>query len=87
MCGKVGKAIGGIFGLGGSSSTPTVPPTVPQADPVATSVNVGDDTGSNNDNATTNAKKKRGFSSTQLRDFRSGLESILGNTNGKNTLG
>ena len=83
MCRKVGKAIGGIFGLGGSSSTPTVP----QADPVATSVNVGDDTGSNNDNATTNAKKKRGFSSTQLRDFRSGLESILGNTNGKNTLG
>lgn len=83
MCGKVGKAIGGIFGLGGSSSTPTVP----KADPVATSVNVGDDTGSNNDNATTNAKKKRGFSSTQLRDFRSGLESILGNTNGKNTLG
>jgi hypothetical protein len=83
MCGKVGKAIGGIFGLGGSSSMPTVP----QADPVATSVNVGDDTGSNNDNATTNAKKKRGFSSTQLRDFRSGLESILGNTNGKNTLG
>lgn len=83
MCGKVGKAIGGIFGLGGSSSTPTVP----QDDPVATSVNVGDDTGSNNDNATTNAKKKRGFSSTQLRDFRSGLESILGNTNGKNTLG
>jgi hypothetical protein len=83
MCGKVGKAIGGIFGLGGSSSTPTVP----QVDPVATSVNVGDDTGSNNDDATTNAKKKRGFSSTQLRDFRSDLESILGNTNGKNTLG
>lgn len=83
MCGKVGKAIGGIFGLGGSSSAPTVP----QADPVATTVNVGDDTGSNNDDATTNAKKKRGFSSTQLRDFRSGLESILGNTNGKNTLG
>ena len=83
MCGKVGKAIGGIFGLGGSSSTPTVP----QTDPVATSVNVGDDTGSSNDDATTNAKKKRGFSSTQLRDFRSGLESILGNTNGKNTLG
>lgn len=83
MCGKVGKAIGGIFGLGGSSSAPTVP----QADPVATTVNVGDDTGSSNDDATTNAKKKRGFSSTQLRDFRSGLESILGNTNGKNTLG
>ncbi|MCI7199473.1 hypothetical protein [Megasphaera elsdenii] len=82
MCGKVGKAFGSIFGLGGSST-----PTVPQTDPVATSVNVGDDTGSSNDDATTNAKKKRGFSSTQLRDFRSGLESILGNTNGKNTLG
>lgn len=83
MCGKVGKAIGGILGFGGSSSTPTVP----QADPVATSVNVGDDTSGSNDDATTNAKKKKGFASTQLRDFRSGLESILGNTNGKNTLG
>lgn len=83
MCGKVGKVFGSIFGLGGSSSTPTVP----QADPVATSVNVGDDTSGSNDDATTNAKKKKGFASTQLRDFRSGLESILGNTNGKNTLG
>lgn len=86
MCGKVGKAIGGILGFGGSSSAPTVP-TVPQVDPVATSVNVGDDTSGSNNDATTNAKKKKGFASTQLRDFRSGLESILGNTNGKNTLG
>lgn len=86
MCGKVGKAIGGILGFGGGSSAPTVP-TVPQTDPVATSVNVGDDTSGSNDDATTNAKKKKGFASTQLRDFRSGLESILGNTNGKNTLG
>lgn len=81
MCGKVGKAIGGIFGLGGST------PTVPQADPVATTVNVGDDTSNTTDDATKNAKKKRGFSATQLRDFRSGLDSILGSTNGKNTLG
>lgn len=80
MCGKVGKAIGGILGFGGSSSAP-------QVDPVATSVNVGDDTSGSNNDATTNAKKKKGFASTQLRDFRSGLESILGNTNGKNTLG
>lgn len=87
MCGKVGKAIGGILGFGGGSSAPTVPPTVPQTDPVATSVNVGDDTSGSNDDASTNAKKKKGFASTQLRDFRSGLESILGNTNGKNTLG
>lgn len=83
MCGKVGKAIGGILGVGGGSSAPTVP----QTDPVATSVNVGDDTSGSNDDASTNAKKKKGFASTQLRDFRSGLESILGNTNGKNTLG
>lgn len=83
MCGKVGKAIGGILGFGGSSSAPTVP----KVDPVATSVNVGDDTSGSNNDATTNAKKKKGFASTQLRDFRSGLESILGNTNGKNTLG
>ena len=39
------------------------------------------------DDATKNAKKKRGFAATQLRDFRSGLDSILGSTNGKNTLG
>ena len=39
------------------------------------------------DDATKNAKKKRGFSATQLRDFRSGLDSILGSTNVKNTLG
>lgn len=83
MCGKVGKAIGGILGFGGGSSTPTVP----QADPVATTVNVGDDTNNTTDDATKNAKKKRGLSSTQLRDFRSGLDSILGSTNGKNTLG
>lgn len=81
MCGKVGKAIGGILGFGGgSSSAPTV-------DPVATTVNVGDDTSNTTDDATKNAKKKRGFAATQLRDFRSGLGSILGSTNGKNTLG
>lgn len=80
MCGKVGKAIGGILGFGSA-------PTVPQADPVATTVNVGDDTSNTTDDATKNAKKKRGFSATQLRDFRSGLDSILGSTNGKNTLG
>lgn len=80
MCGKVGKAIGGILGFGRGS-------TVPQADPVATTVNVGDDTSNTTDDATKNAKKKRGFSATQLRDFRSGLDSILGSTNGKNTLG
>lgn len=83
MCGKVGKAIGGILGFGGGSSAPTVP----QADPVSTTVNVGDDTSNTTDDATKNAKKKRGFSATQLRDFRSGLDSILGSTNGKNTLG
>lgn len=82
MCGKVGKAIGGILGFGGGST-----PSVPQADPVATTVNVGDDTSTTTDDATKNAKKKRGFAATQLRDFRSGLDSILGSTNGKNTLG
>jgi hypothetical protein len=82
MCGKVGKAIGGILGFSGGSA-----PTVPQADPVATTVNVGDDTSNTTDDATKNAKKKRGFAATQLRDFRSGLDSILGSTNGKNTLG
>ena len=71
MCGKVGKAIGGILGFGGGSSSA---PTVPQADPVATTVNVGDDTSNTTDDATKNAKKKRGFA-------------ILGSTNGKNTLG
>lgn len=84
MCGKVGKAIGGILGFGGGSSSA---PTVPQADPVATTVNVGDDTSNTTDDATKNAKKKRGFAATQLRDFRSSLDSILGSTNGKNTLG
>lgn len=77
MCGKVGKA---LFG-GGSA------PPVTKVDPVATMVNVGDDTKDNGDDGVTSSKKKKGFSSTQLRDFRSGLESILGNTSGKNKLG
>lgn len=84
MCGHVGKAIGRVFGIGGSST-----PSVQQADPVATTVNVGDDTGTTGeDEATKKAKKKKGFSSTQLNDWRSGLSSILGGENNdKNTLG
>ena len=39
MCGKVGKAIGSVFGLGHTST-----PSVQQADPVATTVDVGDNT-------------------------------------------
>lgn len=83
MCGHVGKAIGRAFGFGGSSMN------VQQADPVATTVNVGDDTGTTGeDEAMKKAKKKKGFSSTQLNNWRSGLSSILGGENNdKNTLG
>ena len=83
MCGIVGKAIGSVFGLGHTST-----PSVQQADPVATTVDVGDNTKTGDEEATNKAKKKKGFSSTQLTDWRSGISSILGgDTNGKNTLG
>lgn len=81
MC---GKAIKSVLGLGSST------PEMKQVDPVATMTNVEDSTDTTGDeDATNKAKKKRGFASTQLRDWRS-QNTVLGsgqNSGGKSTLG
>ena len=79
---KVFKSIGGLFGIGGSSSTPSVQPVA--TDPTPTPISVQDVSGETAAQATaTEAKKKkrRGFASTQT--------SLMGdaNTSGRDTLG
>lgn len=75
---KVFKGIGRLFGIGGSSSTPTVQQVATNPTPTAVQ-DVSGDTGRQD---TTDAKKKkrRGFASTQT--------TIMGGeTSGKDTLG
>lgn len=76
---KVFKSVGGLFGIGGSSSTPSVQQVA--ADPTPTSVqDVGADTAAQNASLDMKQKKRRGFASTQT--------TILGNeTGGRSTLG
>ena len=77
---KVFKKVGGLIGLGGSSSSA---PSVQQVatDPTPTAVqDVGADTAGQNASIDAKKKKRRGFASTQT--------TILGNeTGGKSTLG
>ncbi len=75
-------AIKGLFGMGGTKS-----PEMQKIDPVATMTNVNDGQSMTGDEAAANrVKKKRGFASTQLQDWRQ--NTVLGNnSNGKNTLG
>ena len=77
---KVFKSVGGLFGIGGSSSsTPTVQQVA--TDPTPTAVqDVSGDTGSQD---TTDAKKKkrRGFASTQTSTI------LSDNGSGNTTLG
>lgn len=82
MCGKVGKALGSVFGFGSSQQTTT-------QDPIATSQDVSDTAGDTADTeAAKKTKRKKGFASTQLRDWRSGMDTALGSNGGnKNTLG
>ena len=76
---KVFKGIGSLFGIGGSSSTPTVQQVA--TDPTPTSVQ--DVSGDTSGQDTTDAKKKkrRGFASTST--------SLIGDANStnKDTLG
>ncbi len=75
------QAIKGFFGLGRTKS-----PEMQKIDPVATMTNVNDGQSMTGDEAAANrVKKKRGFASTQLQDWRQ--NTVLGNSNGKNTLG
>ena len=76
---KVFKGIGRFFGIGGSSSTPTVQQVA--TDPTPTAVqDVSGDTARANAATDTKKKKRRGFASTQT--------TIMGSeTSGKDTLG
>ena len=76
---KVFKSVGGLFGIGGSSSTPSVQQVA--TDPTPTSVqDVGADTAAQNASLDMKQKKRRGFASTQT--------TILGNDGGgRSTLG
>lgn len=88
MCGLAGKVINKVTGglLGGSQDV-----SVPKTEPVTTQQDVTDSGNLTGDEeATKKAKRKRGFSSTQLRDWRSNMNTALGSGNsdgGKSTLG
>lgn len=83
MCGFVGGLVKSVFGGGGNNT-----PQMQKIDPVATMTNVDDSTDTTGDeDAATKAKKKRGFASTQLRDWRNQTTVLGNNNNGKNTLG
>lgn len=77
---KVFKGIGSLFGIGGSSSTPSVQDVA--TDPTPTAVqDVSGDTSSQNAAADAKKKKRRGFASTST--------SLIGdaNTSSRDTLG